>query len=106
MLETTCDCQIKTNRCVSYTGIFWVETNALTDFIVAQVLFCQLTEEQRNLYKGYLASGDIKSIIDGRLQIFVGLTNLRKICNHPHLFASERGSEEVSDRIWPVIGVI
>lgn len=51
-----------------------------------QVLFCRLTQEQRQLYQNYLDSGEIKSIIDGRLQIFVGLTNLRKICNHPDLF--------------------
>ncbi len=51
-----------------------------------QVLFCRLTQEQRQLYQTYLDSGEIKSIIDGRLQIFVGLTNLRKICNHPDLF--------------------
>ena len=54
--------------------------------VLSKVLFCKLAEEQRTLYKGYLDSGDIKSIIDGRLQIFVGLTNLRKICNHPDLF--------------------
>lgn len=50
------------------------------------MLFCRLTQEQRQLYQTYLDSGEIKSIIDGRLQIFVGLTNLRKICNHPDLF--------------------
>jgi len=38
------------------------------------------------MYQSYLDSGEIKNIIDGRLQIFVGLTNLRKICNHPDLF--------------------
>ncbi len=53
---------------------------------VLQVLFCRLTAEQRQLYQSYLDSGEIKSIIDGKLQIFVGLTNLRKICNHPDLF--------------------
>ena len=41
------------------------------------------------MYQNYLDSNEIKSIIDGRLQIFVGLTNLRKICNHPDLFDSE-----------------
>ncbi len=51
-----------------------------------QVLFCRLTDEQRDLYKSYIDSGEIKSILDGRLQVFVGLTNLRKICNHPDLY--------------------
>ncbi|XP_064478082.1 DNA excision repair protein ERCC-6-like [Ornithodoros turicata] len=51
-----------------------------------QVLFCSITEHQRQLYKDYLASPEIAHIIDGRLQIFVGLINLRKICNHPDLY--------------------
>jgi DNA excision repair protein ERCC-6 len=50
------------------------------------VLFCKLTDEQREMYKSYIDSGEIKSILDGRLQIFVGLINLRKICNHPDLY--------------------
>jgi DNA excision repair protein ERCC-6 len=65
-----------------------------------QVLFCRLTQEQRQLYQSYLDSGEIKSIIDGRLQIFVGLTNLRKICNHPDLFdgGPPGCKKEVNDR--------
>ncbi|KAG8179917.1 hypothetical protein JTE90_006279 [Oedothorax gibbosus] len=51
-----------------------------------QVLFCKLTEEQVNLYKGYLDSKEVSSILNSKLQIFVGLVNLRKICNHPDLF--------------------
>ena len=48
-----------------------------------QVLFCHLTERQKKLYKDYIESGEIKGILDGKYQIFVGLSNLRKICNHP-----------------------
>ncbi|XP_022702786.1 DNA excision repair protein ERCC-6-like isoform X3 [Varroa jacobsoni] len=51
-----------------------------------QVLFCRLTERQRELYKSYLDSPEIRQIFDGRLQLFVGLINLRKICNHPDLY--------------------
>ena len=50
-----------------------------------QVLFCRLTEEQRSLYRSYIESGEVKNILDGRLKVFTGLTNLRKICNHPDL---------------------
>ena len=50
-----------------------------------QVLFCRLTEEQRQMYKDYLESGEVKGILDGRLQVFIGLIALRKICNHPDL---------------------
>lgn len=51
-----------------------------------QVLFCRLTDEQRELYKQYLNSQEATNIMSGSLQIFVGLINLRKICNHPDIF--------------------
>lgn len=51
-----------------------------------QVLFCGLTEEQRSLYKGYLDGDQVSSIMNGRLKVFVGLINLRKLCNHPDLY--------------------
>lgn len=51
-----------------------------------QVLFCRLTDHQRELYQQYLDSADVASILVGRLQVFVGLINLRKICNHPDLY--------------------
>ena len=60
-------------------------------------MFCRLTPEQRSMYQAYLDSYEIKSIIDGRLQIFIGLTNLRKICNHPDLFQNE--SKEIQDMV-------
>jgi len=55
-----------------------------------QVLFCKLTEEQRQLYKEYIESPTIKDIYKGTTQIFVGLVNLRKICNHPDIFSFTR----------------
>ena len=51
-----------------------------------QVLFCGLTDEQRSLYKGYLAGDQVSSILTGRIKVFVGLINLRKLCNHPDLY--------------------
>ena len=45
-----------------------------------QVLFCRLTEEQRSLYRSYIESGEVKNILDGRLQVFLGLITLRKLC--------------------------
>lgn len=55
-----------------------------------QVLFCKLTEKQRKLYQHYLDSPTVRDIKMGLCQIFVGLIQLRKICNHPDLFdASE-----------------
>lgn len=42
--------------------------------------------EQRKLYKDYLDTKEISSIIKGDGNVFIGLLNLRKICNHPHLY--------------------
>ena len=38
-----------------------------------QVLFCRLTEEQRNLYKEYLGGLEVKNILSGRVKVFTGL---------------------------------
>ena len=51
-----------------------------------QVLFCRFTEDQVKLYRNYLESGEVKNILDGRFQVFMGLINLRKICNHPDIY--------------------
>jgi SNF2 family DNA or RNA helicase len=34
-----------------------------------QVLFCRLTEEQTELYKEYLASRDVSSILSGSMKV-------------------------------------
>ena len=50
-----------------------------------QVLFCKLTKFQRDTYEDFLASDDLKAIIDGKRQVLYGVDILRKICNHPDL---------------------
>ncbi|KAL8965341.1 MAG: hypothetical protein Q9183_003905, partial [Haloplaca sp. 2 TL-2023] len=50
-----------------------------------QVLFCRLTQPQREAYEGFLASDDVKSIMNGKRQVLYGVDILRKICNHPDL---------------------
>ncbi|KAJ1968829.1 DNA repair protein rhp26 [Dispira parvispora] len=50
-----------------------------------QVLFCNLTEEQRNAYQAFLNSGEMTSILEGRRQVLFGIDIVRKICNHPDL---------------------
>ncbi|KAL8967271.1 MAG: hypothetical protein Q9197_005520 [Variospora fuerteventurae] len=50
-----------------------------------QVLFCKLTRPQREAYEGFLASDDLKSIMNGKRQVLYGVDILRKICNHPDL---------------------
>ncbi|XP_076021677.1 DNA excision repair protein ERCC-6 [Genypterus blacodes] len=52
-----------------------------------QVLFCRLTEEQREVYQGFLDSKEVYQILNGSMQVFSGLTALRKMCNHPDLFS-------------------
>ncbi|XP_015435912.1 PREDICTED: DNA excision repair protein ERCC-6-like [Dufourea novaeangliae] len=70
-----------------------------------QVLFCSLTEEQKNLYKQYLRSEDVslvlheKSHLDNgryRARLLIALSALRKICNHPdlYLYTSSVDSDE------------
>ncbi|XP_062591329.1 DNA excision repair protein ERCC-6-like [Saccostrea cucullata] len=50
-----------------------------------QVLFCRLTDEQRDVYLEYLQSRECQAILAGKYQIFAGLITLRKICNHPDI---------------------
>uniref|UniRef100_A0A4W3GV51 DNA excision repair protein ERCC-6 n=1 Tax=Callorhinchus milii TaxID=7868 RepID=A0A4W3GV51_CALMI len=52
-----------------------------------QVLFCRLTEEQRQVYQTFIDSKEVYQILNGEMQIFTGLISLRKICNHPDLFS-------------------
>lgn len=50
-----------------------------------QVLFCKLSEEQRDLYKQYINSHEVENMLNGKIKVFAGLIKLRKICNHPDL---------------------
>lgn len=50
-----------------------------------QVLFCRLSQEQRELYQQYLDSKEVQAILAGNYKVFPGLIMLRKICNHPDL---------------------
>ncbi|XP_009640195.1 DNA excision repair protein ERCC-6 [Egretta garzetta] len=52
-----------------------------------QVLFCRLTDEQREVYQNFINSKEVYEILNGDMQIFSGLVALRKICNHPDLFS-------------------
>ncbi|KAM4702917.1 LOW QUALITY PROTEIN: DNA excision repair protein ERCC-6 [Rhinophrynus dorsalis] len=52
-----------------------------------QVLFCRLTDEQREVYQSFIDSKEVYGILNGDMQVFPGLIALRKICNHPDLFS-------------------
>lgn len=45
----------------------------------------------------------MKKILDGRVQVFVGLINLRKICNHPDLYDGGPDKEIVPTNLSKVI---
>eukprot|EP00793_Prasinoderma_coloniale_P004070 PRCOL_00006245-RA len=57
-----------------------------------QVLFCLLGREQRDLYRSFLASDEMDSVLQGRRQALYAIDALRKICNHPDLL--ERASAQ------------
>ncbi|XP_041116989.1 DNA excision repair protein ERCC-6 isoform X2 [Polyodon spathula] len=52
-----------------------------------QVLFCRLTDVQRQVYQNFIDSGEVYKILNGDGKVFSGLIALRKICNHPDLFS-------------------
>jgi DNA excision repair protein ERCC-6 len=62
-----------------------------------QILFCDITEHQRELYREYITSKEIKSILIGKLDPFVGLITLRKLCNHPDLISGGPNRNEEYD---------
>lgn len=61
-----------------------------------QVLFCKLTNEQRDVYRAYLGSSDVQEIFGGQRQALQGIDILRKICNHPDLL-DRRSKQQASD---------
>ena len=60
-----------------------------------RVLFCSLTQEQREMYRSYLASKELGDILAGNMAALAGIDVLRKICNHPDLL--ERSKWESSN---------
>lgn len=50
-----------------------------------RVLFCKLTQLQRDTYETFLRSEEMQSIMNGKRQALYGIDLLRKICNHPDL---------------------
>jgi len=50
-----------------------------------RVLFCSLSNAQRDMYLSYLASKELSEILNGDRGALLGIDILRKICNHPDL---------------------
>ncbi|CAI5725279.1 hypothetical protein KXD40_003559 [Peronospora effusa] len=53
-----------------------------------QIIFCRLTTRQRALYKRFLASPEVASVLRRDIRPFRAISVLRHICNHPDLLAS------------------
>ncbi|XP_060531636.1 LOW QUALITY PROTEIN: DNA excision repair protein ERCC-6-like [Cylas formicarius] len=77
-----------------------------------QVLFCTLTDDQKDLYKNYLLGERVTSIIDNgsrtwrsenalRANMLVAITALRKLCNHPDLFLFDENEAKNDDADLP-----
>lgn len=78
-----------------------------------QVIFCKLTDTQRTIYKRFLGSDDMQSIIRGKRNSLFGIDILRKICNHPdlvdHAFRSHEvdyGKGELSGKMQVLKGLL
>mmetsp|Transcript_23819 Transcript_23819/g.93650 ORF Transcript_23819/g.93650 Transcript_23819/m.93650 type:complete len:919 (-) Transcript_23819:694-3450(-) len=59
-----------------------------------QILFCRMTEYQKEKYLDYLGGRDVRSVLNGNLNMLVAASNLRKICNHPDIFEAPEEGEE------------
>ncbi|KAJ8905734.1 hypothetical protein NDN08_002239 [Rhodosorus marinus] len=59
-----------------------------------QILFCRMTEYQKEKYLDYLSGRDVRSVLTGNLNMLVAASNLRKICNHPDIFEPPEEGEE------------
>ncbi|CAB4254672.1 DNA-dependent ATPase RAD26 [Maudiozyma barnettii] len=58
------------------------------------VLFCKLTQFQRNRYLEFLNSNELTQIKGGRRHVLYGIDILRKICNHPDILDREQKQYE------------
>jgi DNA excision repair protein ERCC-6 len=54
------------------------------------VLFCKLSEKQREIYQQIISSPEVDLVLRKRASAFPILTTLRKLCNHP-LLAFQKG---------------
>lgn len=54
------------------------------------VLFCKLTQYQKQKYLEFLHSDELTRIKNGRRNVLFGIDILRKICNHPDLLGKDK----------------
>lgn len=56
-----------------------------------QVLFCQLSDKQRHVYREVLTSSEIQKVLTYKIPAFRAINTLRKLCNHPALVYQQGG---------------
>ena len=56
-----------------------------------QILFCQITDKQRDAYKAFLRGSEAKAVYEGMRNMLYGVDILRKICNHVFLNDADHG---------------
>ncbi|XP_028549869.1 DNA excision repair protein CSB isoform X1 [Dendrobium catenatum] len=69
------------------------DVNAQLPKKTEHVLFCSLTQEQRSVYRAFLASSEVEKIFDGSMNSLYGIDVMRKICNHPDLLEREHSHQ-------------
>ena len=62
-----------------------------------QVLFCQLTDAQREAYENFLQTDLVSRVLCGRANAFSALTTILKVCNHPHLLTWDSETNNKAD---------
>jgi DNA excision repair protein ERCC-6 len=60
-----------------------------------RILFCSLTNIQRDMYMSYLQSKELSEILNGDRGALIGIDILRKICNHPDLLDKNKWDSSV-----------
>jgi len=66
---------------------------------LVQVVCCNLTEIQLNMYQQLVNSKDMKHVMDGKQQNCLGyIQMLMKLCNHPSLIVEDSASKSHSGR--------
>lgn len=80
-------------------------TNTLINKYLPQkhelVIFCKPTVEQNNLYSLITDYWFNRSLIDGNVIPLTVITALKKVCNHPYLFTSEKSN--ILDEVLPSV---
>ena len=59
------------------------------------VLFCKLTQYQRDRYLEFLNSNELAQIKGGKRHVLYGIDILRKICNHPDILEKDAKEHDI-----------